>query len=142
MADWASANCVASLPSAFSTVKSEVDRPAAVKACFRYGASNSTYRVEETVSGRITVTLPLPAAVTDLRPAIALKELFRSPTEIDAAGAVALLVGVEEEVAGGVVLLLLPPLLQAAIRRAAAVAAAAVAPALADTEYTDVPRFI
>jgi hypothetical protein len=75
------------------------------------------------------------------------KELFRSPTEIDAAGAVAvalaLVVGVEDEVAGGVVLLLLlPPLLQAAIRRAAAVAAAAAAPALADTEYTDVPRFI
>jgi len=83
-----------------------------------------------------------------LRAAIAVKELFRSPTEIDAAGAlevaleVALLVGVEDEVAGGVVLLLLPPLLQAAIRRAAAVAAAAAAPALADTEYTDVPRFI
>jgi len=81
-----------------------------------------------------------------LRPAIALKELFRSPTEIDAAGAVALalvlLVGVEDEVAGGVVLLLPLPLLQAAIRRAAAVAAAAAAPALADTEYTDVPRFI
>jgi hypothetical protein len=78
-----------------------------------------------------------------LRPAIALKELFRSLIEIDAAGvlALALLVAVEDEVAGGVVLLL-PPLLQAAIRRAAAVAAAAAAPALADTEYTDVPRFI
>jgi hypothetical protein len=77
-----------------------------------------------------------------LRPAIALKELLRSLTEIDAAGALALLVAVEDEVAGGVVLLLPLPLLQAAIRRAAAVAAAAAAPALADTEYTDVPRFI
>jgi hypothetical protein len=79
-----------------------------------------------------------------LRPAIALKELLRSPTEIDAAGALALLVAVEDEVAAGVelLLLLLLPLLQAAIRRAAAVAAAAAAPALADTEYTDVPRFI
>jgi hypothetical protein len=79
-----------------------------------------------------------------LRPAIALKELLRSLTEIDAAGvlALALLVAVDDEVAGGVVLVLLPPLLQAAIRRAAAVAAAAAAPALADTEYTDVPRFI
>ena len=44
-------------------VKSAVDSPAAVKACFRYGASNSTYRVEDVVSGRITVTLPLPAEV-------------------------------------------------------------------------------
>ena len=42
MADWAMLNCVASLPSAFSMVKSELDIPAAVKACFRYGASNST----------------------------------------------------------------------------------------------------
>jgi hypothetical protein len=79
-----------------------------------------------------------------LRLAIALKELLRSPTEIDAAGVLALALAVEDEVAAGVVVLLvlLPPLLQAAIRRAAAVAAAAAAPALADTEYTDVPRFI
>ena len=42
MADWAMLSCVASLPSAFSMVKSELGRPAAVKACFRYGASNST----------------------------------------------------------------------------------------------------
>ena len=68
MADCAMLNCVASRPSAFSMVKSAVDIPAAVKACFRYGASNSTYRVEDVVSGRITVTLPLPAEVRPLEP--------------------------------------------------------------------------
>ena len=34
-ADCAMDSCVASWPRAFSTVKSEVDSPAAVKACFR-----------------------------------------------------------------------------------------------------------
>jgi hypothetical protein len=78
-----------------------------------------------------------------LRPAIALKELSRLPTEIDAA-AVELLVAlaVADADAAGVelLLLLLPPLLHAATRRAAVVAATAVRPALADTEYNDVPR--
>src|ERR1017187_10849827 len=36
--------------------------PAALNACFRYGASNSVYRAEETVSGNITAMLPLPLA--------------------------------------------------------------------------------
>ena len=136
MADWAMLNCVASLPSAFSIVTSEEDRPAVLKACFRYGASNSTYRVEETVSGRITVTLPLPAEATDLRPAIALKVLLRLLTEIDADDEVGLL----EVAAGAELLELLELLLHAAMRRAAVVAATAVSPALADTEYNDVPR--
>src|SRR5215471_18352268 len=87
MADWAMLNSVASLPSAFWMVKSEDDRPAAVTACLGYGASNSTYRVEETVSGRITAMVPLPAETTGLRPAIAVKELLMSLREIDAAGA-------------------------------------------------------
>ena len=35
-------------------------------AVVRYGASNSTYRVEDTVSGRMTPTPPEPLAVIDL----------------------------------------------------------------------------
>jgi hypothetical protein len=35
MADWAMESCVASDPSAFSTVRSEVASPAAANACFR-----------------------------------------------------------------------------------------------------------
>src|SRR6266568_148433 len=66
MADCASDSCVASEPSAFSMRKSELVSPAAVNACFRYGASNSTYLVDDVVSGRITATEPLPAAATDL----------------------------------------------------------------------------
>jgi hypothetical protein len=77
-----------------------------------------------------------------LRPAIALKELLRSPTEIDAGALVEVLVGLDVGVDVGVDVVLLGLLLQAAIRRAAAVAAATVTPALAVTEYTDVPRFI
>jgi hypothetical protein len=79
-----------------------------------------------------------------LRPAIALKELLRLPTEIDAAAvelpvalAVADAAGADVVGAELVVLLLL---LHAATRRAAVAAATAVRPALADTEYNDVPR--
>src|SRR5215469_11696536 len=87
MSDCASLNCVESLPSAFWITTSEEDRPAVLSALDRYGASNSTYRVEVTVSGRITATRPLPAEATDLRPAIAEKLLLRSLTEMDAAAA-------------------------------------------------------
>src|SRR5579875_393378 len=142
MAVWAMLNCVESLPSAFSTVRSEAGRPAVVKACLRYGASNSTYRVEVVVSGRITVTPPLPAAATDLRPAIALKELLRSLTEIDAAALELLLALADEDEppAGAELLELLLLLPHAAMSSAAVVAATAVSPALADTEYNGVPR--
>jgi hypothetical protein len=80
-----------------------------------------------------------------LRPAIALKELLRSLTEMDAAALELVGLAVEDDVGvvvDGALVLLLGLLLQAAIRRAAAVAAATVTPALAVTEYTDVPRFI
>jgi hypothetical protein len=71
-----------------------------------------------------------------LRPAIAVKELLRSLTEIGAAGAL-LVAGAT--VAGVEVVLLL---LHAAISSAAVVAATAVRPALADMEYNDVPRLL
>src|ERR1700735_2734292 len=71
LAVWASLNWVASLPSAFSTVYCEDLSPAFWKDSFRYGASNTTYRVDDTVSGRITVTLPLPLAARGLSVAMA-----------------------------------------------------------------------
>ena len=37
--------------------------PAAWNAFWKYGASKLTYRVDEVVSGRITPTMPFPAAV-------------------------------------------------------------------------------
>jgi len=87
--------------------------------------------------------MPLPADATGFSCAIAEKELFRSPTEIDAPaeppGAAA-----EEAApgdAGAELLLELLELLQPAATSAAVTAAAAVSPALfADTEYNGVPR--
>ena len=122
-----------------STTSSSSSAPAAVKACFRYGASNSTYRVEDVVSGRITVTPPLPAAATDLSCAIAENELSRSLTEIAPAPDVAA-GDVAVPVVAGTELLLLVVLLQPAATSSAAAAAAAVRPARADTEYNGVPR--
>jgi hypothetical protein len=74
-----------------------------------------------------------------LSDAIAEKELFRSPIEIDAAEVEALALVLAEVDVAGVVLLLLLLLLQAA-RSSAAAAATAVSPARADTEYNGVPR--
>ena len=98
------------------------------------------------MSGRITVTEPLPAAATDLSPAIAEKELLRSVYEIDAPAAAP----VDDDVAAGdelvpvaagaELLLELVELLQPAATTTAANAAAAVRPARADTEYNGVPR--
>jgi hypothetical protein len=97
------------------------------------------------VSGRITVTEPLPAAATDLSPAIAEKVLLRSLAEIDAPLALPVAdeaaAGVElVPVAGAELLLELLELLQPAATSTAANAAAAVRPARADTEYNGVPR--
>src|SRR5271163_846052 len=81
--------------------------PASVKASFRYGASKSTHRVDDVVSGRITPTCRLlaplvAAAVSDLNWDIVdamftVKELMLSPAgtaaepvdagALDAAGA-------------------------------------------------------
>ena len=94
------------------------------------------------MSGRITVTEPLPAEATDLSPAIAEKVLFRLVYEIDAPAAAP----VADEDAAGVdaagaeLLLELLELLQPAATTTAANAAAAVRPARADTEYNGVPR--
>src|SRR5271169_1284361 len=67
----ASLSWVASLPCALSMRNSAGVYPAAVKACFRYGASKSTHRVDDVVSGRTTPTSRLlaplvPAAASAL----------------------------------------------------------------------------
>src|ERR1700722_3150895 len=50
----ASLNWVASWPCALSMRNSDEVYPASVKASFMYGASKSTHRVDDVVSGRIT----------------------------------------------------------------------------------------
>src|ERR1700683_835012 len=52
----ASLSWVASLPCALSMRNSEEVNPAARKACLKYGASKSTHRVDDVVSGRTTPT--------------------------------------------------------------------------------------
>lgn len=90
------------------------------------------------------MTEPLPAAATDLSPAIAEKELLRLVAEIDAPAAEPVEVAAADElvpvVAGAELLLELVELLQPAATTTAANAAAAVRPARADTEYNGVPR--
>src|ERR1700733_7402198 len=68
----ASLSWVASLPCALSMRNSDEVYPAAVKAVLKYGASKSTHRVDDVVSGRITpicrLLAPLvPAAASGLR---------------------------------------------------------------------------
>src|SRR5579862_5746289 len=50
----ASLSWVASLPCALSMRNSDEVNPASVKACLKYGASKSTHRVDDVVSGRTT----------------------------------------------------------------------------------------
>src|SRR6516162_3898102 len=57
----ASLSWVASLPCALSIRNCFEVNPAAVKACFRYGSSKSTHRVDDVVSGRTTPTCRLLA---------------------------------------------------------------------------------
>ena len=99
MAVWASDSSVASLPCAFCTVNCEDDRPAVVSAWVRYGASNWVYRAEETVSGRMTATLPLPAAASGFSTDIADRVRSNWATEIDT-------VAPDDELAGLLVLVL------------------------------------
>src|SRR6202044_1342904 len=85
----ASLSWVASLPCALSMRYSDEVNPAAVKACLKYGASKSTHRVDDVVSGRTTPTCRLlaplvPAAASGLNWDIVeamftVKELMLSP---------------------------------------------------------------
>ena len=90
----ASLSWVASLPCALSMRNCEVVNPASVKACFRYGASKSTHRVDDVVSGRTTPTCrllaPLVAAVASalswdiVAAMLTVKEPMLSPAGTDA----------------------------------------------------------
>src|SRR5258708_69376 len=136
IADWARLTWVASCPSAFWTVRSAAGRPAAANACFSSGVSNSTYRVEDTVSGRMTATLPLPAAAMDVSCDMALNVLFRLPIEMDAAGAL-----LDADVAGADVGGELEPLLLQAAMSSAALTPAPTPPAFLK-EGTNIPRLL
>jgi hypothetical protein len=84
----------------------------------------------------------LPELASDLSPAIAEKELFRSLIEIDALPGPPPLAAEEPPpaAAGAELLLELPELVQPAATSTAASATAAVSPARADTEYNGLPR--
>src|ERR1700721_546681 len=112
----ASLNWVASWPCALSMRNSDEVYPASVKASFMYGASKSTHRVDDVVSGRIT---PICRLLAPLVPAVAsglswdmvdarstLNELMLSPdgtaAEPPAAGLDAAAAG-DADAGGGVV---------------------------------------
>src|ERR1700759_1862214 len=82
MSSWASVNWVESLPWAFCTENCDEVRPAVVSALDRYGASNSVYRADETVSGRITPMLPLPLDASGFSDAIAEKSRVKDDVEM------------------------------------------------------------
>src|SRR5580658_1328342 len=119
MASRASVSSVASLPCAFCTENWGDERPAAARASDRYGASNSVYRVEETVSGRIAATFPLPMAARGFSVVIAEKVLFRSATEIDGTAGELVLGGVVVELLLLLLLVWCEPVSATAIPRAA-----------------------
>src|SRR5437660_2780613 len=62
-------------------------RPALDMALLRYGSSNSTYRVEVVVSGRIAATAPLPEDASDFSWLIAEKSLVNDVADSDGAAA-------------------------------------------------------
>src|ERR1017187_7210565 len=78
MSAWASVMNVAPLPAAFWMMIWFDLRPAASSAFLRYGASNSVQRVDDTVSGRITATFPLPFLASGTRAFIAENEFVKS----------------------------------------------------------------
>ena len=62
---------------------SDAGTPAASSAFFSIGWSNSTYRVELVVSGRIAATFPLPLAPSGFNTFIAVNVLLNELAEID-----------------------------------------------------------
>src|ERR1700749_427832 len=72
---------VESDPWAFWMMMSDDGTPAASSAFLRSGWSNSTYRVELVVSGRIAATLPLPLCPSGFRPCSPAKSLLDAGTE-------------------------------------------------------------
>ena len=79
---------VVSLPRAFSTMMSLAGTPASNMAFFRYGASKSTQRTDEAVSGSKKAILPVPAAAIGFSRDIVEKVLLKSKAMADTVGAV------------------------------------------------------
>src|ERR1700749_1485942 len=82
MSDCASGRNVESDPPAFWMMMSDEGTPAASSAFFSIGWSNSTYRVELVVSGRIAATLPLPLLPRDCSTFSAVNVLLNELAEI------------------------------------------------------------
>jgi hypothetical protein len=78
ISDWASVTNVESLPCAFWTMTCFDERPASFSAFARYGASKAVQRVDDTVSGRITATEPVPLAASGFRAFIAENDVLKS----------------------------------------------------------------
>src|SRR6202012_6036728 len=98
MSDCASVRNVWSDFWAFWMMMSVAGTPAARSAFLMSGWSNSTYRVELVVSGRIAAILPLPEAASDFRAAIAVKSLVNDDVEIDGAAAAELVPAADDVV--------------------------------------------
>src|SRR5674476_915003 len=69
---------VEALPLALSILNLAAESPAASKACFRYGASYWTYRVDVVVSGRSTPTMPLPCEANPVNCFMSAKSAVKS----------------------------------------------------------------
>src|SRR5580693_2062663 len=82
MSDCASVRNVESDPPAFWMMMSDAGTPAASSAFFSIGWSNSTYRVELVVSGRIAATFPLPLVPSGLSTFSAVNVLLNELAEI------------------------------------------------------------
>ncbi len=78
----ASVRNVESDPPAFWMMMSDAGTPAASNAFFSIGWSNSTYRVELVVSGRIAATFPLPLAPSGFSTFSAVNVLLNELAEI------------------------------------------------------------
>src|SRR5262249_13612970 len=82
MAVCASLRSGAAWPFAFFPVNFGFGSPALSCDSMRYGASNWVSRADDTVSGRMTATLPLPIVASGLSCDMAENELLKSEAEI------------------------------------------------------------
>src|SRR5665811_1175369 len=90
---------VEALPLALSILNLSADSPAASNACFRYGASYCTYRVDVVVSGRSTPIMPLPCEASPVSSFMSAKSAVKSAALICGTAAAVFDVAVD----GGVV---------------------------------------
>src|SRR5262252_9163109 len=101
----ASFSWVASLPCALSMRYCAGVYPAAAKDCFRYGASKSTHRVDDVVSGRTTPTCRLLAPLVAARVSALNKDIVGAMLTVKesmlTAGTVAAALAAGEDAAAG-----------------------------------------